>query len=80
MMSKQAAGELLAMIDAPRAPVKIALYRMTGGNYRLRLGSGIGWAPGEWRDYGKALDKLLACQSYGPAELEMCRKVCKPTL
>lgn len=73
-----AAGEMLAMIAAPGAGIKIALYRMTGGHYRLRVGSGIGWAPGQWRDRDKALEKLLACQSYGPAELEICRRICTP--
>lgn len=74
-MSSPVAGKYRAEVLAERAGLRIRLYEV-GDVYRLRVG-GMGWAPGVWRDYGKALAKLLACQSYGPAEAEMLRGMCR---
>lgn len=67
--------QLLAEVAAERADIRIRLYQI-GATYRLRV-SGMGWAPDSWKDYGRAHAKLLACQSYGPAEADMLRGMCR---
>ncbi len=76
MTSSVAAGELIAEVVAEAAGIRIRLY-LVDGFYRLRLGSGVGWAPDRWTDRTRAMRKLLAVQSYGPAELAMCRRICR---
>lgn len=69
---------LLAEVYAERADVRVRLYLINGRTYRLRFGSGIGWAPTVWHDYNKALDRLLACASYGPEDIKTCQRICTP--
>jgi hypothetical protein len=69
--------QLVAEVLAERIDVRLRLYLLLGGVYRIRAGSGLGWAPGSWKDYGKAMDRLLACASYGPADLSELRRICR---
>lgn len=70
--------ELIAEVVAERAGLRVRLYRLPGGLYRIRAGSGLGWAPDTWRDPVRAMARLLACASYGPAEVDALRRMCKP--
>ena len=72
-----AAGELLLMVHAEAVGVNIALYRMRGGTYRIRLGGGIGWAPDVFKDRAKAERRLFDTQTYGEREIAMCRPMCR---
>lgn len=70
--------ELIAEVVAERVGLRVRLYRMPGGQFRLRVGSGIGWAPATMRNQADGMKRLLACQSYGPDEADMLRRICKP--
>ncbi len=67
--------KLLAEVHAELADLRIGLYR-TNGTHRIRVG-GMGWAPGQWPDYDKAMKRLLNCQGYGPSEREMLQGMCR---
>ena len=68
-------GKHLAEIETQAGPL-IRLY-CVDGVYRLRMGSGIGWLPDEFPTYEAGLKKLLACQSFGNAHIEMCARIGK---
>lgn len=68
--------ELVAEVLAERCGLRARLYRMQGNIYRLRF-AGMGWAPSRLRDQADGMKRLLACQSYGPDEVEMLRKICR---
>lgn len=67
--------ELIAEVYAERCDLRLRLY-LQHGVYRIRA-QGMGWAPTRWTDRDAALAKLLAMQSYGPAEADMLRGMCR---
>lgn len=68
---------LVAEVYAERIDLRIRLYLTPSKAYRIRCGSGIGWAPGTWRKLDDAMHRLLACTSYGQDELLMLRAMCR---
>ena len=75
-----AAGDsLVAEVLAERIDVRVRLYLTPGRLYRIKFGSGLGWAPGHWQSHDAALARLLACESYGQDELVVLRNICRPT-
>lgn len=76
MTFKQAAGDPIARVRLGSAPVGASIFYQ-GGAYRILVGSGIGWAPRHWSDLAGAMKSLLTMQSYGPAEIEMLKVVCR---
>lgn len=54
--------------------VRVRLY-LVNGVYRIKMGSGMGWAPDRWKKRGPAMAKLLAMQSYTEAQLALCRQM-----
>jgi len=72
-----ATGELLAVISAPNAGVKIGLYKMQPSVFAMRVAP-FGWPQQHWSDQETAMKRLLAMQSYGPNERVMLERICKP--
>lgn len=68
---------LIAEVLAERIDLRVRLYLTPGRLYRVRCGSGLGWAPGSWRSEADGMKRLLACASYGPDELRMLRAMCR---
>lgn len=72
-----AAGELIAVILAPAARLKVGLYKMQPGVWAMRAG-GLGWLKQHWQTEASAMKTLLGMQSYGPNERTMLEKICAP--
>lgn len=77
-MSKPEIGKPLFMVHAEAVPVKIAAHQLGPGDFRIRLGRGIGWAPTRYKTMDQVLRALLAMRSYGVNEARMCKAICKP--
>lgn len=54
--------------------VRVRLH-LVNGVYRIRMGSGMGWAPDRWKKREPAQAKLLAMQSYTEEQLALCRQM-----
>lgn len=65
----------MLLAEVPAGSVRVRLYRVAGA-YRLRF-AGWGWHPQAMRTEAEGWRRLLACQSYGPCELELVRPACR---
>lgn len=73
-----AAGSPIYAVRAEAVPVNIYAHQLGPGDFRIRLGRGIGWAPTRYKTAAEVLRALLAMRSYGVAEARMCKAMCRP--
>ena len=76
-MSKPAIGRPILAVRAEAVPVSIYAHQLGPGDFRIRLGRGIGWAPGKYKTVDAVLKQLLAMRSYTIAEATICKAMCK---
>ena len=77
-MSKTAIGRPIFAVRAEAVPVNIYAHQLGPGDFRIRLGRGIGWAPTRYKTMDQVLRAILAMRSYCVNEARMCKAICKP--